>query len=93
MDKLKLLYEVSNPETVAHKAALLHLNPIHPSSQARFKFMVFNGEKMVHFGDIHYQDFTKHKNLRRLNNFRTRNRRFATAPVYSPAWLSYYLLW
>jgi len=95
MDKLRRLYNVSNPEEVQRRAMSLHLNPVHLSSQARFKYMVFNGNKMVHFGSMipPYMDYTKHHDERRRNNFLKRNARWKDAPRYSPAFLSYWLLW
>ena len=93
-NKLKKLYEYSDPEEVNRKAMLLHLNEIHPSSRADKKYMVFNGYKMIHFGAFpKYEDHTKHKDEKRRNNFRKRNHRWANAPVYSPRFLSWYLLW
>jgi hypothetical protein len=93
MDKLRRLYNVSDPNEVNRRAQQLHLNPVHPSSQARFKYMVFNGNKMVHFGSPSYQDYTKHHDERRRNSFNKRNARWKDAPRYSPAFLSYWLLW
>ena len=61
-NKLNELYEYSDPEEVNRKAMLLHLNEIHPSSRAKFKYMVFNGHRMVHFGQMGYDDYTKQKN-------------------------------
>jgi len=95
MEKLRRLYEVSDPDEVNRRAQELNLNPVHPSSQAKFKYMTFNGNKMVHFGSMipPYQDYTKHHDLKRRNNFRKRNARWRDAPMYSPAFLSYWLLW
>jgi len=92
-NKLKELYEYSDPEEVNRKAMLLHLNEIHPSSRAKFKYMVFNGHRMVHFGQMGYDDYTKHKDEKRRNNFRKRNHRWANAPIYSPRFLSWNLTW
>ena len=83
----------SDPDIVAEKAQQLGLNPVHPSSQARKKFMVFNGEKMIHFGQIPYEDYTKHGDKARRHRFRKRNHRWASAPKYSPSWLCWNLLW
>jgi len=56
--------------------------------------MVFDEEgKKVHFGSLLYQDYTKHKDKKRRENFRNRNKRWADADKYTPAHLSYYLLW
>ena len=57
------------------------------------KYMVFNGTKMIHFGQFGYEDYTKHGDEKRRDNFRKRNMKWAYARKYSPAWLSFYLLW
>ena len=95
MEKLRKLYEISNPDEVNRRAQQLNLNPVHPSSQARFKYMIFDGNKMVHFGSMipPYEDYTKHHDQKRRNNFQKRNARWKDAPMYTPAWLSYNLTW
>jgi hypothetical protein len=55
--------------------------------------MVFDGRKMVHFGQMGYEDATKHHDLDRINRFRNRNRKWEFSPKYSPAYLSWFLLW
>jgi hypothetical protein len=59
------------------------------------KYRIYNPEtnKYVDFGQMGYEDATKHKNLDRIKRFRLRNAKWKDAPKYSPAWLSYYLLW
>ena len=57
------------------------------------KHMVFNGTKMIHFGQFGYEDYTKHGDDKRRDNFRKRNMKWAYSRKYSPAWLSFYLLW
>ena len=49
--------------------------------------------KLVHFGDQRYEDYTKHKDNTRRDNFKKRNIKWGYAPKYSPAWLSFWLLW
>ena len=93
MDKLRILNKVSNIIEVNRKAQELNLNEILPSSRKNKKYMVYDGYKMVHFGDINYEDFTKHKDDKRRLNYKIRNRRFINRPVYSPSFLSYFLLW
>ena len=83
--KIEELRLYSDPEIVARKAQQLGLNPVHPSSQARKKFMVFNNERMIHFGQIPYEDYTKHGDKARRDRFRKRNHRWATAARYSPS--------
>ena len=85
----------SNPSIVMKKAKELNLNPIQLSSRKDKKYMVLNPKtnKMVHFGQMGYEDYTKHHDEKRRELFRKRNHKWATAEKYSPAWLSYYLLW
>ena len=83
----------SNPSIVMKKAKELHLNPIQLSSRKDKKYMVSDGKKLIHFGQMGYEDYTKHHDEKRRELFRKRNHKWATAEKYSPAWLSYYLLW
>ena len=85
----------SNPSIVMKKAKELHLNPIQLSSRKDKKYMVLNPKtnKMVHFGQMGYEDYTKHQDENRRQLFRKRKHKWATAERYSPAWLSYYVLW
>ena len=57
--------------------------------------MVINPKtsKPVHFGQMSYEDYTKHKDDTRRKKFRDRNHKWANAEKYTPAFLSYYLLW
>jgi hypothetical protein len=93
--KLTQLKEFSNPEFVSWKAQQMGLNPVYESSRKDKKYMVFDGKKMVHFGQFKppYEDYTKHGDEKRRDNFRKRNMRWAYARKYSPAWLSFHLLW
>ena len=83
----------SNPEEVKKKARKYRLNPVYESTRRNKKYMVYDGDKWVHFGQIPFEDYTKHHDKTRLNAFRSRNRTWEYAPVYSPRWLSWYLLW
>ena len=84
-----------NPSIVMKKAKELHLNPIQLSSRKDKKYMVLdpNTNKMVHFGQMGYEDYTKHHDEKRRELFRKRNHKWKDAEKYSPAWLSYYLTW
>ena len=85
----------SNPSIVMKKAKELHLNPIQLSTRKDKKYMVLNPKtnKMVHFGQMGYEDYTKHHDEKRRELFKKRNHKWATAEKYSPSWLSYNLLW
>ena len=58
------------------------------------KYMVQdpNG-KWVHFGAYGMEDFTKHKDISRRDAFRKRNAKWETANKWSPAFMSYWILW
>jgi hypothetical protein len=92
-NKLKELRNYSDPEYVMNKAKMMGLNPVHESSRKDKKYMVFDGNKMVHFGQMFYEDASKHRDLDRINRFKKRNWKWQNAPKYSPAYLSWYLLW
>ena len=65
---------------------------IYPSSQKWKKYMVFNGEKMCHFGDIRYYDFTYTNDEIKRQRYRQRFNKPDDDP-YSPYNLSLNLLW
>jgi len=92
-NKLKELRSYSDPEYVMNKAKMMGLNPVHESSRKDKKYMVFDGNKMIHFGQMGYEDASKHHDLERVNKFRKRNWKWQFEPKYSPAWLSWFLLW
>jgi hypothetical protein len=75
------------------KAHEMGLNPVHESSRKDKKYMIFDGHKMVHFGQMFYEDYTKHLDPKRRMNFRKRNWRWEFTPKYSASNLSYNLLW
>jgi hypothetical protein len=83
----------SNPDEVKKKARKYGLNPIYESTRRNKKYMVFDGDKWIHFGAMGYSDFTKHHDQTRLKAFRSRNRAWENAPIYSPRWLSWHTLW
>jgi hypothetical protein len=87
------VYDFSNPEKVFKKAHKLGIEEIDLSNRKNKKYKVYDGTKWIHFGQLGYEDYSKHRDKRRRDLFRTRNARWADAPKMSPAWLSYYLLW
>lgn len=48
---------------------------------------------VIDFGAMKYEDFTRHKDLDRRENFRSRNANWRNQRPYTPAYLSYHLLW
>jgi len=93
---MEKICEVSNPEIVLKQLKKYYGDDVdlYLSSSKNKKYMVFNEEgRKVHFGSILYQDYTKHKDKQRRDNFRNRNKRWKDADKFTPAHLSYYLLW
>lgn len=90
------LEQYSNPSIVQQMAHRFLGNDVtvYYSTRKNKKYMVKTPQgKWVHFGEMGYSDYTRtHDNIKRAM-FRTRNAKWATAPKWSPAWLSYYLLW
>jgi len=72
-DKLKELMKISNPAKVLKNAIKYFNNPnikIYVSSKKDKKYMIIglNG-KVVHFGQIGYEDYTKHNDNNRRNAY------------------------
>ena len=88
------LKNFSNPDYVMKKAKEDYGMNIEISDRKDKKYMVQNPEgKWIHFGQMGYEDYTYHNDKVRRNNFRKRNHKWANFPKYSPAFLSYHLLW
>jgi len=93
---MEKLCEVSNPKLVLKQLEKYYGDEVdlYLSSSKNKKYMVFDEKgKKVHFGSIIHEDYTKHKDKKRRQNFRNRNRKWKDADKYTPAHLSYYLLW
>ena len=58
----------------------------------KYMLIMPNGHK-IHFGQMQYEDYTKHIDPIRRKLFQKRNHLWKNAEKYTPAWLSYYLLW
>lgn len=91
MEKLK---QFSNPQEVYNKGRQYGLT-VYLSPNKNKKYAIENPitHKLVHFGQMGYQDATFHKDPIRIAKFKKRNAKWADAEPYTPAWLSYYLLW
>jgi len=97
MDVLKIY---SNPK-IAQKNAFDYLGPtalLYLSSKPNKKYMVYdpNIKKYIHFGQIGYEDFTKHKDEIRRQKYlkRTANMKGNWKNnLYSPNNLSRNILW
>jgi hypothetical protein len=93
----KNIYKYSNPKIVFELAKEIYGDDIdiRISGKADKKYMILNPEtnKWVHFGQMGYEDYTKHQDEERKDKFLKRNKGWANKPIFSPAFLSYNLLW
>jgi hypothetical protein len=93
MNKYDLLLNYSNPQEVINKGRKMGYN-VYISTRKNKKYQVERPDgKFVHFGLIPYQDFTFTHDERKRQLFINRNKKWANADPYSPAYLSYNLLW
>ena len=93
---MEKICEVSNPAIVLKELKKYYDDGVdlYLSTSKNKKYMVFDEDgKKIHFGDLRFCDYTKHQDKKRRENFRNRNRRWKDADKYTPAHLSYYLLW
>lgn len=69
--------------------------PLDISTRKGKKYMIQvpNSRKKIHFGDLSSADYTKHKDEKRLRDFQKRNVKWKDYDTFTPAWLSYHLLW
>jgi len=95
-----LLYVFSNPKIVLKKAKEYLGNNviIFKSIRPNKKYMVYNPEteKFVYFGAMKYEDFTKHKDEERRENYLKRSSNIKgdwKDNKYSPNNLSRNILW
>ena len=89
------IQEYSDPIEVQRRAFRLLDARIAYSPRKNKKYRIVNPytNKYVDFGEMGYQDYTKHKNKERRRLFKNRNHHWKNANPYTPAFLSYYLLW
>jgi hypothetical protein len=74
---------------------------IYPSNRKHKKYMLLKPDGVrIHFGDSRYEDYIDHKDEKRRENYRRRHRNItlsngkrAIHKRYSPAFLSFQLLW
>ena len=88
------LEKISNPNQVFRKFKKMGLGgSIHVSDLATKKYYVISPEgKKIQFGST-MEDYTYHKDETRRKNFKSRNAKWKNADKYTPAYLSYHLLW
>jgi hypothetical protein len=95
MKKEKEILKYSNPKIVLKLLKKYYgTDQLFLSSNKNKKYMILTPEnKWVHFGAMGYEDYTKHQDEHRRKLFQTRNHKWKFSKKYTPAHLSYYLLW
>ena len=94
LNKYDKLYKISNPKIVQEKANKIYNGLIvYKSDKPEKKYFIIHNNKKIYFGSTLYEDYTFHKDEKRLLNFKKRNDKWKYESKYSPAYLSYYLLW
>jgi len=94
------LNKYSNPR-IAQKKAITYLGKkarLYPATRRHKKYKIYNpiNKTWVHFGQLGYEDFTKHKDKQRRKNYLTRTKSIQGAwknNPYSPNNLSRKILW
>jgi hypothetical protein len=69
---------------------------LYTSTRKNKKYALFNGCKTTHFGQLPYEDYTKHKNKTRRHNYLTRSQNIKgdwKRDSYSANNLAIHLLW
>ena len=91
---MEKLLQFSNPAVVIAKGKKLGLEVmISKRKDKKYSTRDPVTNKLVHFGQMGYEDFTKHKDESRRQLFLKRNNKWKDAKPFTPAFLSYYLLW
>jgi hypothetical protein len=91
---MEKLLQFSNPTVVIAKGKKLGLIVL-ISNRKDKKYAIRHPKtnKLINFGQMGFEDFTKHKDEKRRQNFLSRNSKWKDAKTYTPAFLSYALLW
>lgn len=93
-----LIWQWSNPRIVTYKAKRLYDTYLRRSTRLGKKYMIWDphNEKWIHFGQMNYEDFTKHGDEDRRRNYLRRSEGIRgnwQSNMYSPNMLSRRLLW
>ena len=86
----------SNPDFVKTKARRLKLNQVYESTRKNKKYMIHDGHHFIHFGQMGYEDYTKHKDDDRRKRYLARATKIKgdwKEDKYSPNNLSIHILW
>ena len=92
------IWNFSDPKLVQEVANAYFRDPItiYRSNSKNKKYMIFVDQKWIHFGQMGYEDYTKHKNKERLQSYLARATNMRgnwKDDKFSPNNLSIHLLW
>ena len=89
--------QVSDIKKVNKLSRMIYNKNVEPSTRKNKKYMIMNDDhNFIHFGDLRYEDYTKHQDLKRLNNYLSRATKIKgnwNKDKYSPNNLAINLLW
>ena len=89
--------KVSDIKKVNKLSKMIYEKTVEPSTRKNKKYMIMNDKnKLVHFGDLRYEDYTKHHDEDRLNRYLSRATKIKgnwRRDKYSPNNLAINLLW
>ena len=89
--------KVSDIKKVNKLSRMIYKKTVEPSTRKNKKYMIMNDDhNYIHFGDLRYEDYTKHQDLKRLNNYLIRATKIKgnwKKDKYSPNNLAINLLW
>jgi len=87
----------SDFKIVNSKAMQIYGKPVFVSTRKDKKFMIKNdNDKFIHFGQLGYEDFSKHKDEKRRQSYLTRAKKIKGSwkqDKYSPNMLAIKILW
>ena len=89
--------KVSDIKKVNKLSRIIYKKTVEPSTRKNKKYMIMNDEnKLVHFGDLRFEDYTKHQDKERLKRYLDRATKIKgnwKKDKYSPNNLAINLLW
>lgn len=92
------IWEFSDPKEVASRARRFYRLNVYRSTKPSKKYMIYDNvnKKWVHFGQMYYEDYTRHKDEDRRHNYLVRSNGIKgnwRENLFSPNSLSRLLLW
>ena len=74
--------KVSDIKKVNKLSRMIYEKTVEPSTRKNKKYMIMNDDhKYIHFGDSRYEDYSKHQDLKRLNNYLSRATKIKGNPL------------